>query len=84
MSSSGHHVPWSGRRGIGQAAETELQRMAPCLLHLLPSPRRLLRLEHVRRGGCGELPPMQSRAGEGGASAKSGQESEEDRGEETK
>ena len=63
------------------AAKTKLQRVATSLLHLFPSPRRLLRPEHVRRSRGGELPQVSRRAGEGGESSQGHQEGKEDRGE---
>ena len=80
----GHHVPRPGRCWAGQAAEAKLQRMASRLLHIFPPSRWLLCLEHVRRSGCGELPPMQGGAGEGGEGAESCKESKENWGEEKK
>ena len=63
------------------AAPRELQRVAAYLLHLVPPPGRIFRPQHVCGRGGGELPPMSGRAGEGGAGAASGQESQKDRGE---
>lgn len=48
------------------AAESELQRMASLLLHLIPASGRVLRSEHVRRSGGGELPQVSGEPGEGG------------------
>ena len=58
--------------------------MAPDLLHLFPAAGGLLRAEHVRRGGGGELPPVPGRAGEGGEGQEGRKEGQEDRGEEEK
>ena len=56
--------------------------MATTLLHLFPALGRLLRAQHVRRCGGGELPQVSRRAGEGGEGGESHQEGQEDRGEE--
>ena len=52
--------------------------MATPLLRLLPAPGWLLRPQHVRRSGRGELPPVPGGAGEGGESGPGCQESQED------
>ena len=66
------------------SASSKLQRMATCLLHFVPFVCWLLRAEHVRGRGGGELPPVQGGAGAGGESRQGSQESKEDWGQEEK
>ena len=49
------------------------------LLHFLPPAGWVFCFEHVRGSGGRELPPVSSRAGEGGEGAKGGQASKENR-----
>ena len=49
------------------------------LLHFLPPAGWFFCIEHVRGSGGRDLPPVSSRAGEGGEGAKGGQASKENR-----
>ena len=60
------------------AAEGELQRVAPRLLHLLPSPRRILRPQHVRGRRRRELPQVSREPGAGGEGSPRGHARQED------
>ena len=60
------------------AAGGELQRVATLLLHLVPPPRWLLRPQHVRGRGRGELPQVSGESGGGGEGEACREEGEED------
>jgi len=51
--------------GCAREAESESQRMAAALLHLVPVARRVLRAQHVRRRRRRELPQMSREPGAG-------------------
>ena len=53
--------------------------MAADLLHFFSPAGGFFCFEHVRGSGGRELPPVSSRAGEGGEGAKGGQASKENR-----
>lgn len=65
-------------------AHSKLFGMAPPLLHCIYTACGILRTEHVRWSGCGELPPMQRRTGERRKSEKSSEKSFTNGEEETK
>lgn len=59
-------------------ANRELFGMASPVFHRLHSPSRVLRTQHVRWSGGGELPSVQRGTGEGGESEEAGQAGETD------
>ncbi|KAL0190151.1 hypothetical protein M9458_012849, partial [Cirrhinus mrigala] len=52
------------------------QPLDAAVLHLLPADRQFLRVEHVCRGGGGELPQVPSAPGGGGGAAAGGETAE--------
>ncbi|GFY59880.1 voltage-dependent T-type calcium channel subunit alpha-1H [Trichonephila inaurata madagascariensis] len=74
-----HHL-WH----FGRPAHRELQRVEVALLHIFPASGCVLRAQHVRGGGRGELPPVPGRAGEGGEGPPSREKSQETGEEEAK
>ncbi len=58
------------------SAENELQPMDAAVLHLLPADRGLLRAQHVRGRGGGELPQVPAPPGGRGGQAQGGEETE--------
>lgn len=65
------------------AANSELLGVAPAVLHRVHLAGGVLRAEHVRGRGGGELPPLPRGAGERGARAQGRQASAADGEEET-
>lgn len=55
------------------------QPMDAALLHLLPAHRQLLRPQHVRRRGGGELPQVPAGPGGGGGPPPGGEKAQNDR-----
>ena len=52
--------------------------MDAAVLHLLPAHRQLLRAQHVRGRGGGELPQVQAEPGGGGGAPAGGEEAADD------
>lgn len=61
------------------SARIEPQSMDAALLHLVPADRGLLRAQHVRGRGGGELPQVPAGPGRGGVPLAGREEAEDDR-----
>lgn len=64
---------------LSSSACQEPQSLDASLLHLLPAHRQLLRAQHVRRRGRGELPQVSTGPGRGGGPPARGEEAQNDR-----